>query len=683
MTHGWPKVYQDIDMTLRPLQLSPALYNWDHNSADAHVSIDPLHQCIISIQSGGFHIFDISSDVAAPAVFNPFDLEGLGLIRLSPANTHFAFLCDRKRIGCVGRFRPATEHIPITTRWNRGDTEVLDFFWLRPPAPQTQHADLVVMTVQGIEIFRFMPEQLVVKSVKAFPVVVRLCWIDPRYGIALVCRGPQTLQNFDFRTKVPQKMPKFDLVLERDKVIEAHDVCVMTIYDTTFCIHADGGRGRVSLRNISSPSQGSPEHDIIIDTVGCEHPCNLRLSQVDNLLIVHSAASGVSHIFDIRHRVGNAVLNLCCAQPVSDGDRPVQQNSMEGWVCAGGPVIVDMSSGVVNRLKVDVTFIMKELNSLDLATATRFLLRRSNCRSHVINKLKEALVLQIGLGEIAHVFGLLNHAYRRTIQSELAKSPTGTDRSSEDFLNKFESPTSHWSFVSEKQMILHVFYTYFLETEGLKNGHTCESSESLAKVDDVSIINLPKPNTEDSGVHKSWPSRSPYIVSVLVAYLRSLSRTQIDPHKTLQCFVFDICMYYHQEHTLQQLLHYHVLLDSPELVCRLKEVSVKGRRWAIQACLDMAVRCEEHVVMAEVLLHTRQYLDVACFVRQKQVSEFKVKWVLEQIDADAEAQAKDPYLMEHVLSEIRNWQYATANINSTRASPPDLKDCERWLPDLF
>merc|ERR1712224_833636 len=93
-----------------------------------------------------------------------------------------------------------------------------------------------------------------------------------------------------------------------------------------------------------------------------------------------------------------------------------------------------------------------------------------------------------------------------------------------------------------------------------------------------------------SSVKVKGPQR-PYIVSVVVSYLRSLLSMQILPHKILQCFVFDICMYFGQEHTLQQLLHYHVLLDSPELVLRLKEVAVaRDTACSTQACLDMALR---------------------------------------------------------------------------------------------
>merc|ERR1712217_637064 len=77
----------------------------------------------------------------------------------------------------------------------------------------------------------------------------------------------------------------------------------MTIYDATYCIHADAVNGRVSLRNISQPSHGTPEHDIVIDVAGNGTRTGpLCLSKVDNLLIVHDLERATAVVFDIRHR---------------------------------------------------------------------------------------------------------------------------------------------------------------------------------------------------------------------------------------------------------------------------------------------------------------------------------------------------------------------------------------------
>merc|ERR1712139_220273 len=171
------------------------------------------------------------------------------------------------------------------------------------------------------------------------------------------------------------------------------------------------------------------------------------------------------------------------------------------------------------------------------------------------------------------------------------------------------------------------------------------------------------------GEDKSRPVRSPYIVSIVVAYLRSLLNMQILPHKILQCFVFDICMYFHQEHTLQQFLHYHVLLDSTDLVLRLKNVSMKRNcAWATQSCLDMALRLHEYGIVAEMLLLTRQYLDIVPFLINQQASTFQLCQLLTQIESDPVSKAEDPDLLEHILSEIRMWRHEALNPPAAQAS---------------
>merc|ERR1711967_187488 len=102
-----------------------------------------------------------------------------------------------------------------------------------------------------MEMFRLSYEPHTVKSVRTVPSAVRRCWVEPTAGVVLTCLGPRTLQPIDCRSKVPQKLAKFDV--ERKKGIETSDVTVMTLYDATYCIHADSNTGRVSLRNISNP----------------------------------------------------------------------------------------------------------------------------------------------------------------------------------------------------------------------------------------------------------------------------------------------------------------------------------------------------------------------------------------------------------------------------------------------
>merc|ERR1711878_225557 len=94
----------------------------------------------------------------------------------------------------------------------------------------------------------------------------------------------------------------------------------------------------------------------------------------------------------------------------------------------------------------------------------------------------------------------------------------------------------------------------------------------------------------------------------------------------------------------------------------------------------MAMRIQELSVVADMLLHTKQYLDIVPFVLSQRESVFKLSRLLAQIADDKEANEEDPDLLEHVISEIYAWR-AEAEA-STEVATPDLEGCERWMPDL-
>lgn len=690
------------------LRISEPLYSWDPGAIQTQaesVSFDEFHQRVIHKHKkdrgeSGFSTVDLVDQGGTPdGLFVKFDQDGLRQVRFSPDGLFFAFLCDRRRMGCMETVQPCRDPIPLTFKWSRADVEVLNFFWLLPLHEQKDHSDLVVVTNQGIEVFRLSFEQRTAKSLKAVSSAIDLCWIEPMSGMVLACTGARTLRPFDLRAKQP-KMPQFDLVLGRGQKIEAHDVAIMTIYDSTFCIHADSVNGRVSLRNISNPLQGTPEHDIVIDVVDDDALLGaLRLSKVDNFLIVHCVEQKKSMIYDIHHREHSEVPSICGPVPVDHSSTAGEQNlSCVEWDYLGGSTIMDHARGCVYRLQISMGAVLQEFlerSDHDLATVIRLLLRRSQCREHLVHTLARALRLKASCNEWAQGFAVLNSAYRHTIeavsQQAAASAPAnggGQGRQAATVsLQALEAVIVQQSILSEKDMVEQVFYPHFLEATGGAGECTlagAASADSSTFTEDLWRISLPpaKKATDDNTV-SGRPVRAPYLLPVVISYLRSLLGIQILPHKILQCFVFDICMYFEQEHTLQQLLHYHVLLDSPELVRRLQEVAVsRGMPWATQACLDMALRIHEFSVVAVMLLHARQYLDVVPFLTNQREAAFQLRLLLEKIHADKEAQAEDPDLLEHVISEIRVWrQEASADVD--QIAIPDVRGCEPWMPELL
>jgi len=413
----------------------------------------------------------------------------------------------------------------------------------------------------------------------------------------------------------------------------------------------------------------------------------LRLSKVDNLLVVHRIESMDSTMFDIRHRDKALVPSISSPCHLVQGSKQFTE-PVEGWDYTGGSQIIDRVAGHIYRLEVNMELVLKELqvrSPQDLATVMRLLLRRSNCREHIVQTLRAALTAKASSQEVAQGFAVLNHAYRQAIEAVSKNSASIHGRSAAVSLNELEIAIGKQSVLSEKDMVSQVFYPQVVAAGAVPKR---EESEGAGQADDRTLdawrIPLPPPDNVENSADKSRPVRSPYIVSVVVAYLRSLLSLQILPHKILQCFVFDICMLFHQEHTLQQLLHYYVLLDSPELVLRLQDVSVRSNRsWATQACLDMALRLQEYHVVAEILLQNGQYLDIVPFLINQQATGFKLCRLLQKIEEDEKARAEDPDILEHVLNEVRIWRHeAAVDTSQNQILPPDLEGCERWLPEL-
>jgi len=675
-----------------PLHLLGPLHTWNVDDPGAPICVDELHQRMIQPEPGGFTTVEIAEDGSIPdGLTVKFELDGLRSVRFSPDSLHYAYLYNRKRVGCAEILQPSREHIQLTFKWSRADFEVLDFFWLPAHPQQSEFADIAIVTTSGIEMFRVLFEQHSAKSLKAIPATVRLSWIDPTSGMILVSTGPRTLQPFDLRLKAP-KLARFDLVLKGNQVIEAGDVAVMTIYDAVYCIHADSTSGRVSLRNISNPLQGTPEHDIVIDVKEGEEPSGtLRLSKVDNLLVVHCIDKMVSMIYDIRHRDRLMVPSICGPLALASDSEADEDRSWTGWDCLSGSIVMDRSAGRLYCLKADMVAVLRDFvarSEPDLATVMRFLLRRSDCREHMVRALAKGLDDKLSFDDWSKAFAVLNQAYRQTIEvvSQRTLPIQGRQATATVALQELESVISHQSILSEKDMVAKVFYPYFLSATSAADDSSQGNSGSAgvqapATREEWQIPLPPCPNLANDDEGCSKPLRSPYMLSVMMSYLRSLLSMHILPHKILQCFVFDVCMYFQQEHVLQQMLHYHVLLDTPELVMRLKEVaSAWGSEWATQACMDMALRIQEFSVVADMLLHTKQYLDIVPFLISQNDSSFRLCRLLETLQADIETQAQDPDLLEHVLSEIRTW-HAESGKYSDQLVAPNLEGCEQWISD--
>ena len=241
--------------------------------------------------------------------------------------------------------------------------------------------------------------------------------------------------------------------------------------------------------------------------------------------------------YDIRHKERDTVPSLISPSAVvSKVETESSESTWISWDYLDGGIVLDPTRGVVYQLCIDAALILEDFLSRpphELASILKLLLRRSGCRDHIVQVMRKALTSKTTSSELSQGFHVLNAAYRQVIEALSQKSGT---RQTTVSLQELEAQITDQSVLSEKDMVTLVFHPHFTSTEGLEAPP--ESSDAFS-LDTWKISEGLKSQTLSGQVGKT-----PYILSVVIAYLRSLLGLQILPHKILQCFVFDLCVYF-------------------------------------------------------------------------------------------------------------------------------------------
>ena len=246
----------------------------------------------------------------------------------------------------------------------------------------------------------------------------------------------------------------------------------------------------------------------------------------------------IALIYDIRHKEHDAVPSLTaptgvpCKSEAENGEL----TSWLSWDYLGGGIVLDSTHRVLRQLCIDMGAVLDDFLSRpphDVAVVLKLLLRRAGCRDYVVQLLRKALASKTKSAELSQGFQVLNAAYRQVIEAMSQRS--ANSRQATISLQELEAQITDQSILSEKDAVTQVFYPHFVESEGLT---LADSSNSWCIP-----VTVRRPS-RTSG-------RSPYILSVVISYLRSLLGLQILPHKILQCFVFDLCVYFRRASILK------------------------------------------------------------------------------------------------------------------------------------
>lgn len=117
-----------------------------------------------------------------------------------------------------------------------------------------------------------------------------------------------------------------------------------------------------------------------------------------------------------------------------------------------------------------------------------------------------------------------------------------------------------------------------------------------------------------------------YFLSIVMAYAQSLLGYLIYPHRRLQMFLFDLCIDSNNLSTLQQLINFHVILDTPDLLERLTDLLTGGPSWIGQILLDVAKRMQRTNIVVETLFHLDRSMEIVEYI-QKNDPGFEIEQV--------------------------------------------------------
>ena len=157
-----------------------------------------------------------------------------------------------------------------------------------------------------------------------------------------------------------------------------------------------------------------------------------------------------------------------------------------------------------------------------------------------------------------------------------------------------------------------------------------------------------------SEIHADFEGNQPipefhYLLTLVMSYAESLLSYFIYPHKRLQSFLFDLCVDSRNFPTLQQLINFHVILDSAEFLDKLEPLS--HLPWAKQTRLDTAKRMHKTDIVIQCLLAENRADEIIEYLRQSDHS-FDIQKLIELVNDHDEVK-------KMILKQVELWNIST------------------------
>ncbi|UKK02302.1 hypothetical protein MACK_001658 [Theileria orientalis] len=614
------------------------------------------------------------------------------------------------------------------------DSIVLRVFW--SDSHNSANSNFVVISNNRVDIYNFSFESSVLRTITKKSVSCVDAWNDLSGTYFILLHHNKSLYPYNIKNNEISQLAEIGLSLPYGHQLQHYEICVVTLYDDTYCIYKDVTKGTLSLRSLTN----NKLHDKVLEV---NSQGWLEICVIDNLMLVLTG-SATCYIFDI------AIKNDFLIAKVPQKKPPVStiSSDIEAFIPS---ILVDFYGGFAHYITLDFNTLSLYLSRcFTESMAAEFFQRRINCSDRVMEIVNSSIENRLQMSELLSVFSTVLDPYAQTLRT-LNKMKGTMFKGSAIPFNLIDKFIGNKSIITEHNFTASALYAFVIKEWKIKYGfnlfdfsitlicyhknydlselvklkdailspqscvdHYILKSQILSHADENAIpdiqayllpdylsstlplhsgsdMNVDCPFDNHEPMNVDFQSRhvpdmyysrvTPYIVTVTLCYLKNLVLHSLNPSNLVLMFFFDICVLYNQMTLLVDMIRSRVIRDS-NLICYrlflliqpLDDDNLK------QLTFDMSKRLKLYNITIHILLMDKKYYKALMLIKREKL-DYPISKILHSAADDVNEQKRRPYLWQLILSFIHVWTQEYHQ-EPSRFCQPNLKNCEMWLPNL-
>ncbi|OII76859.1 hypothetical protein cand_024340 [Cryptosporidium andersoni] len=604
---------------------------------------------------------------------------------------------------------------------NNTNTRIFGLLWW--DTPNNTNILLMVITSIGLYLYEYNNNNLIIKWQEEF-----LCynaWYELDSKTIVLQVGPNTLTPLLYlKTETNnigiQKSQNLDLLLNRE--IESDEIIILNLYGDIFCTHLDYFNGRISLRDLYNQDN----IDLVLDIDNKFEKFSLFL--LDNILVVislegnknDSIKSNNDNLFNIIGFYDIKLLPNIKNNKYKNLESDSNIDNLEQYYYIIPCLYEDnYSDNILINIK----------NKSDLMNLDSYM-DKDECDDtksiRYLDKYSE-------LSDVNNIYLILRNGYNLLIF--ISKKDFNSSDNKYISFNKIylsnrkimEKIILPFNNINNKEINLKVL-PFIFNRKNWNNDFYNYIQE---------FVEFEKSNT-NKVLNNNLCNSYPRLINILLEILQVMYEMNITPEFQFYKLIIELILFYKIPMLLRQLLQYHIIEDSNQLLLLLLNFYIEYNKikksnliryhlddnlnninklsnsdplneikdnnqfnineekylnleWLGQICLDMANRLQNIYIMIEILIINKQYRRIIPILKEKskknlygykQVSSYPLYKILKIVGMDIIQQQKDPLLLKTVITQIKEW-FDEYNANSQIVCKPNIKKCQRWLPLLY